>query len=303
MFVLCFAEMPSKFLQKYAIQRQILPCIRKMASFNPSHAKNKSFYCFQLMNRNLKTDFNSNFRMNLEYFRNMSSVDDIPKKKDYGKGKGPISWKTLFVTFGIGGIFLTGMLYVKKEKQLALEKERRREIGKAAIGGRFDMVDHTGKPVKSEDFFGNWLLIYFGFTHCPDVCPDEIEKMVEVVEDLEKSKDLPKLIPLFISVDPERDTVEAVAKYIKEFSPKIVGLTGTKDQVHKVTKAYRVYYSAGPKDVDDDYIVDHTIIHYLVDPEGEFVDYYGQTKTAEQVANAISMQMLKYKKAKDGSWF
>ncbi|KFM78060.1 hypothetical protein X975_10267, partial [Stegodyphus mimosarum] len=70
--------------------------------------------------------------MNLEYSRNMSSVDELPKKKEHGKGKGPISWKTFLVTFGIGGIFLTGMLYVKKEKQLALEKERRRELGKAA---------------------------------------------------------------------------------------------------------------------------------------------------------------------------
>ncbi|KAF8786738.1 protein SCO1 homolog, mitochondrial-like [Argiope bruennichi] len=231
-------------------------------------------------------------------------VHDLPKKKEWGKGKGPISWKTLFITLGIGGIFLVGMQYVKKEKQMAIDKQRRRELGKAAIGGRFDLIDHTGQPKSSEDFFGNWLLIYFGFTHCPDICPEEIEKMITVVDELNKTKPkLPNIIPLFITVDPERDSVEAVAKYVKEFSPNLIGLTGSKEKIHEVTKAFRVYYSAGPKDVDDDYIVDHTIITYLVDPEGQFIDYYGQTKTAEQVVNAITIQMLKYKSAHNQSWF
>ncbi|GFY67707.1 protein SCO1 homolog, mitochondrial [Trichonephila inaurata madagascariensis] len=227
----------------------------------------------------------------------------LPKKKVWGKNKGPISWKTFLITLGIGGVFVVLMQYVKKEKQIELDKQRRRELGKAAIGGRFDLVDHTGKPKSSEDYFGNWLLIYFGFTHCPDICPEEIEKMITVVDDLHKSDNLPKIIPLFITVDPERDSVDAVAKYVKEFSPKLIGLTGTKEQVHAVTKAFRVYYSAGPKDVDDDYIVDHTIITYLVDPEGQFIDYYGQTKTAEQVVNSITLQMMKYQSVKKKSFF
>lgn len=246
---------------------------------------------------------NSSFLLNhFQSTRNcQSSIPELPKRKQYGR-KGPVSWKGLLVTVGIGAIFVIGMQYVKKEKQEAIDKQRRQELGKAAIGGKFSLVDHTGKPVTSEDLKGNWLLVYFGFTHCPDVCPEEMEKMVEVVENIEKNKALPNILPLFISVDPERDTVDVVAKYIKEFSPKLIGLTGTKEQVHEVTRAYRVYYSAGPKDIDEDYIVDHTIIIYLVDPDGEFVDYYGQTKTADQVAGAISIQMLKYKSAKN-KWF
>jgi protein SCO1/2 len=130
-----------------------------------------------------------------------------------------------------------------------------------------------------------------------------MEKMVKVVERLEKMEDMPPIVPLFITVDPERDSPAVVKSYIKEFSPKIIGLTGTKEQVDKATKAYRVYYSAGPRDGDNDYIVDHTIIMYLINPDGEFVDYYGQLKSDEQVANGITLSIVKYNALKKKSWF
>uniref|UniRef100_T1J9I2 Thioredoxin domain-containing protein n=1 Tax=Strigamia maritima TaxID=126957 RepID=T1J9I2_STRMM len=214
----------------------------------------------------------------------------------------PITWKSLFVTFAIGGAITGGVMYVRREKEMKIERERRRVLGKASIGGHFDLIDHNGKPCSSRDFFGKWILLYFGFTHCPDICPDEIEKMVNVVDSLEKNPNLAPVQPLFISVDPDRDSVPVVAGYIKEFSPKLIGLTGTQEQINKVAKSFRVYYSAGPKDVDADYIVDHTIIIYLIDPEGRFVDYYGQTRTYEQVADAVQLQMLKYESLKS-KWF
>lgn len=124
-----------------------------------------------------------------------------------------------------------------------IEKERNKSIGRPALGGPFSLVDHNNKPTKSEDFLGQWILIYFGFTHCPDICPDEIEKMIEVVDEIgneirlqiqkrerqsrfnkqpvcvwfsaDKIKALPNLTPILITIDPDRDTPEAMAAYVK----------------------------------------------------------------------------------------
>ncbi|XP_043924085.1 protein SCO1 homolog, mitochondrial [Protopterus annectens] len=225
----------------------------------------------------------------------------LPPPASGGKSKkgsekvGPVTWKSLAVTFTIGGVLLAGMKYFKKEKEETLEKERTRSMGRPALGGPFSLIDHTGRRRTSQDYLGQWLLIYFGFTHCPDVCPEEMEKMVEVVDEIDKIKSLPNLTPLFITIDPERDNVEAVAKYVKEFSPKMIGLTGSHQEVEQVSRAYRVYYSPGPRDEDNDYIVDHTIIMYLIGPDGSFIEYYGQNKKNSEIASSIASHMRKYK--------
>ncbi|KAJ7329371.1 hypothetical protein JRQ81_015545 [Phrynocephalus forsythii] len=119
--------------------------------------------------------------------------------------------------------------------------------------------------------------------------------MVHVVDLLDREAKWPKVQPVFITVDPERDSVEAVAKYVKEFHPRLLGLTGSPDQVREAGKAYRVYYNAGPKDEDDDYIVDHTVIIYLLNPDGLLTDFYQRSKSDEKMAQSIKKHMEVYR--------
>lgn len=196
-------------------------------------------------------------------------------------------WKHFFTgSLFIGSGYVLFSLW-KNKKDADLTASSRQSIGRPAIGGPFDLIDSKGNPCTSKDFLGKWILLYFGFTHCPDVCPEEIEKMVATVDKVDKKVGEGKLVPIIITVDPTRDTPEAMEKYVKEFSPKIIGLTGDKRAIDSVTKRYRVYYSPGPKDKDNDYIVDHTIIMYLIDDNGSFSDYFGQNATADEIADQI----------------
>ncbi|KAK3773197.1 hypothetical protein RRG08_025863 [Elysia crispata] len=218
-----------------------------------------------------------------------------PKKKSSTQSKkSPISWKTLLIVAGIGGAFAIGMHMVKKEKEEEIKKTRTRQMGKALLGGDWTLTDHHGNRRSSTDFRGQWILIYFGFTNCPDICPEEIEKIVRVINQTDKDKDLPNIQPIVITVDPERDTPDALKEYCAEFSPRLLGFTGTVEEITAATRAYRVYFSAGPKDEDNDYIVDHSIISYLVSPEGEFVDYFGQNKTSQEIFNSIKLHISTY---------
>uniref|UniRef100_V9L357 Protein SCO1-like, mitochondrial n=1 Tax=Callorhinchus milii TaxID=7868 RepID=V9L357_CALMI len=234
-------------------------------------------------------------------FRGLSTWSPPPRPPDSEnpntgrRTTGPVTWKSLAITFAVGGTLLGTMKYLKREKEDKMEKERTRSVGKASLGGPFSLTDHTGQSKTNKDYLGQWILIYFGFTHCPDICPEELEKMITVVDEIDKIPSLPNLRPLLITIDPERDNVEAMARYVKEFSPKLVGLTGSQEQLEPVTRSFRVYYSQGPKDEDNDYIVDHTIIMYLVGPDGEFVEYYGQNKKSSEISASIASYMRTHK--------
>jgi protein SCO1/2 len=136
------------------------------------------------------------------------------------------------------------------------------------IGGHFALATPDGRAVTDASYRGKWLLIYFGYTFCPDACPTALSSIGTALDRLGPLAD--KVQPLFITVDPERDTPAVVAGYVKSFDPRIIGLVGTPEQIAAVAKEYRVYYitrSLG----DGDYAVDHSSFIYVVNPRGEFV--------------------------------
>uniref|UniRef100_A0A8C7JSV2 Synthesis of cytochrome C oxidase 2 n=1 Tax=Oncorhynchus kisutch TaxID=8019 RepID=A0A8C7JSV2_ONCKI len=203
----------------------------------------------------------------------------------------------LVVTLLFGGGLLGTWWYVRNEKQQNHRMQRIEQLKKVALGqGDFSLLDHRGHRRTKRDFLGSWVLLYFGFTHCPDICPDELDKISAVVSALDKDRSLPAVQPLFVTVDPERDDVAALERYVKEFHPRLIGLTGTPEEVKVAGKDYRVYASPGPKDEDGDYIVDHTILIYLVNPDGLFLDYYNRMKDDVQIAESVRNHMKSYVK-------
>ncbi|KAH9616038.1 hypothetical protein KSS87_022145 [Heliosperma pusillum] len=167
-------------------------------------------------------------------------------------------------------------------------------VGQAAIGGPFNLINHEGKTVTDKDFLGKWTVMYFGFTHCPDICPDELLKLAAAVDKIKEKSGI-EIVPVFISVDPERDTVEQVGDYVKEFHPKLIGLTGDPEEIRKVARAYRVYYMKTTEE-DSDYLVDHSIVMYLMSPEMDFVKFYGKNNNIDELTNGIIKEVKQYKK-------
>ncbi|EIE27272.1 SCO1-SenC-domain-containing protein [Coccomyxa subellipsoidea C-169] len=168
---------------------------------------------------------------------------------------------------------------------------KQESAGVAAIGGHFDLLDQDGKKFTHENLIGNYSLLYFGFTNCPDICPDELEKLATAIDAVEKQTGQ-KVLPVFITVDPERDSVPKVREYVKQFHPRLIGLTGPQDKVKAAAKAYRVYYTK-TNDDPKDYLVDHSIIMYLLDPKGQFVSFYGKNHTVPELADKISIVISK----------
>ncbi len=217
-----------------------------------------------------------------------------------------------YASLALAGVTGAGLYYyferVKADRhaRAALKGAQNAQVaGKADIGGPFTLIDsETNQPFSSDQLKGTWSLLYFGFTHCPDICPDELEKIAAAVDIVEKeSKGEILLTPVFITLDPERDGVKEVAPYVKEFHPRMIGLTGSKEDVMKVTKSYRVYFTkAGLAEMtgenggngengggqDDDYLIDHSIITYLLDnKDGAFVTFFGKNYTDEEMAKSI----------------
>ena len=137
----------------------------------------------------------------------------------------------------------------------------------------FTLTNQDGKRVTDQDFRGKYMLIFFGFTYCPDVCPGELQVMSAALDQLGADGD--KIQPIFITIDPARDTPEAMKIYVSNFHPRMVGLTGSDADIAGVAKAYRVYYAkAKGSENSPDYLMDHSTILYLMGPDGKFVKHF-----------------------------
>jgi protein SCO1/2 len=151
----------------------------------------------------------------------------------------------------------------------------------AAIGGPFQLTDQSGQTVTEKSMQGHPTLIFFGFTHCPDVCPTTLFEISEVMRVM--GKDADRLNAYYISVDPERDTAAAMKDYLSSFDPRMKGLTGNSEQIAKVLSTYRVYAKKVPLK-DGDYTMDHTALIYLMDRDGKFVSPFNLNRKPEDAA-------------------
>ena len=154
------------------------------------------------------------------------------------------------------------------------------------VGGPFELIDHSGRTRTEQDFRGRLMLVYFGFTYCPDVCPTDLQAIGLAMDKL--GADSTNLQPLFVTVDPERDTPAHLAEYVKLFHPRLIGLTGTADAIRRAADAYKVYYAKVPLGKDaGDYTVDHTAFIYLMDRDGNYLGFFPPGTSADRMVEII----------------
>ena len=154
----------------------------------------------------------------------------------------------------------------------------------SAIGGPFHLVDQEGKTVTDADLRGKWSLVYFGYTHCPDACPTALNDISIALDELGPKR--AEVRPVFITVDPERDTSEVLKSYVTSFDAPILALTGTPEEIAQAAKGYRVYYAKHPE-VGGDYSMDHSSVIYVMDPQGRFTASFTQENSPEEIAERL----------------
>eukprot|EP00923_Selenidium_pygospionis_P036044 GHVN01063258.1.p1 GENE.GHVN01063258.1~~GHVN01063258.1.p1 ORF type:complete len:311 (+),score=55.93 GHVN01063258.1:431-1363(+) len=192
---------------------------------------------------------------------------------------------TILTSTIVGTVTYTIVERKKQRERIATANSE--YVGKPKLGGPWTLTDHNGKEVSDEDFRGKYQIVYFGFTYCPDICPQELEKQSEAVEILDK-KYGEIIQPIMITVDPQRDTPEKLKEYCEEFHPRLMGFTGTPDKIKEVAKLFRVYFNTGIKSSEGDYLVDHSIISYIIGKDGKFVDFYGKNMTVLEIVKKLT---------------
>ena len=186
----------------------------------------------------------------------------------------------------LGGLWLSTLMQGPKD-QFTQCRSSQIAGGADQIGGPFELVNTQGETVTDADILTQPALIYFGYTFCPDVCPMDTARNAEAVDLLEE-RGYP-VTPVFVSIDPKRDTPEVVGDYAFNLHERMIGLTGSPEQVKAASQAYKTYYKAHPaEDGDEFYLVDHSTFTYLVLPDHGFVDFFRRDADAEQMAQQVA---------------
>jgi cytochrome oxidase Cu insertion factor (SCO1/SenC/PrrC family) len=190
----------------------------------------------------------------------------------------------IFAGFVLG--CLAALMIFPEARAKLLPAVNVRSVGQAMVGGPFTLTDHTGKQVTDRDFRGRTLVVFFGFTFCPDVCPSALQVIAAAIDKLGAKGQ--SITPIFISIDPERDTPAQLAAYVQSFHPRLIGLTGTPSEIAAVTKAYRVYVQKVPDPKSTaGYTIDHSSIIYVMGPDGAYRTHFTHATSADVMAERL----------------
>jgi protein SCO1/2 len=191
----------------------------------------------------------------------------------------------IFAGFWFGGLVAFTLFPAARERLLPSINVR--SVGQALVGGPFTLTDHTGKRVTDQDFRGKFVLMFFGFTNCPDVCPTALQVMAAALDKLGRNAE--RITPVLVSVDPEHDTPSVLAAYVASFHPRLVGLTGSQSEIDAIAKAYRVYVKKVPDPKSTaGYTMDHSSIIYVVGPDGSYRMHFTHATSPDAMADRLA---------------
>lgn len=185
---------------------------------------------------------------------------------------------------------MIGFYQVSQNSSSSKGRSVLKPVAGSSLGGDFSLVHHSGKPITQEAYDGQHKLIYFGFTYCPAICPTELQKITQALNILGPKGD--SIQPLFITIDPERDTPEVIKEYVTLFHPRMEGLGGSVEQVKTVMKNYGIYANkVADKNSPDDYTMDHSSYIYFMSPDNQLISIYHMKDEAEYMAKDIAARL------------
>lgn len=194
--------------------------------------------------------------------------------------------RAFIIVLCVGVLLSTvGVLYLTRGSDPASLNELSTTIGTPDIGGAFTLTDQNGKTVRDTEFAGRQRLVFFGFTHCPDICPAALGNISQALDLL--GAEAAKVVPVFITVDPERDTPARLKEYMQSFHPSFIALTGTPEQIRDVADAYKVYFARQHGEDPENYVVGHSGFIYLLDGNGKYLAHFRDSDSPKALADAI----------------